>query len=82
MAKVVHCHVSINTVVGQFVGHDAPASVVDEDIETIGRGIDLLSGLLCLGPVAQVTLDPDDTVGLFLTKFMSKRLLGVADNVL
>lgn len=81
MAKVVHRHVSIDAVVCELIGHDSAASVVDENIQTIGRVLDLLGGFLGLGPVTQVTLDPDGAVGYFLAKFLGERLVGVVDNV-
>ena len=57
---VVDGHVAIDAVLGELVGHDAAAGVVDEDVDAVGSLGDLVGDFFDFGPVAHVALEPGD----------------------
>ena len=59
VAKVVDGHVAVDAVVGELVGHDASCRVVDQDVEAVGRGGDLVGDVHDASPVGEVELQPD-----------------------
>jgi len=61
---VVDGHMPIHAVVRELVGHDAATSVVDKDIEAIGRVADLLRDFYDFVPVGEIAFDPVGAVRL------------------
>ena len=76
MAHVVDGHVSIDAIVGQLGCHDAPAAVVDQDIEPVRLALDDLGHLLHAPPVAQVAFKPYCSVRLVLAQLLCEGFLG------
>lgn len=80
MAHVVHSHVPVDAVLSELIGHDTPSGVVDQDIQAISRILDLLSHILHLLPIAQVTVQPLGLVSSSLTHFFGNRRLGAINH--
>lgn len=79
MADVVYCHVAVDAVVGQLVGHDATGGIVHQDVDAVGRFLDVLGNVLHLGQVGEITLDPFRLVGGFSAEVFGDGLFGALD---
>lgn len=82
MSHVVYGHVTVDAVVSELVGHDAPRGIVHQNIKTIRVVLDLLRYLLDALPVTHVALKPFRALGLVGTEVFRDGILGAVNNVL
>ena len=72
---------TIDTVVGELIGHYPPRSIIDEDIEAIRTITNLVGDFSRFLPVAQISLDPFEPLGLVLAQFLGDGFDGPVDHV-
>ena len=82
VAEMIQSHVSIDAVVSELVRHDAPASIVDEDIQAVRRVLDLVGDFADFLPVTEVAVLPDGLVSRSLAEVLGYGLLGALDHIL
>jgi len=82
MVDVVHCHVSVDTVLSQPVGHDSPSRVQGQDVEAVGLGGDLFGSIGGGMSIAKVAFHEGDFVRVLCPKLVGDVFQCAADDFL
>ena len=81
MSEVVRRHVLINPIRRELISLNTSRSIVNKDIQSVSRILDLISCLLDFSKVTDIALDPFCAVSFLLTKLFGDGLLGAVNDL-